>query len=338
MLPPEEVQKLSDEERKRLEGEVEKLQGELQKILRQLPRLQRQMQDRVQELNREIANFAVSGSLDDLREKHKEIPVVVDYLHAVQKDVIENVRDFFLKDDDAAPAQANGAGDTAPPLLPATRRSIDLPTLRRYRVNVLVDHSQTHGAPVIYENNPTYQNLMGRLEYVAQMGAFTTDFNLLKAGALHRANGGYLLLDARDLLLQPFAWEGLKRAFRACQLQIESPNQVWGGLSTVTLEPEPIPLDVKIALVGEPQLYYMIAANDPEFGQLFKVTADFADQMEPHTRNPTVVWRLIAHLARKNNLRPFDRTGVARHRTERPYGRRRQQTFHACAKHCRLTP
>ncbi|CAN5513530.1 ATP-binding protein [soil metagenome] len=307
VLSPEEAQKLSDEERTVLEGEVGKLQDELQKILRQLPRAQRQARDRLQELNREIANFAVSGSMDDLREKYSTLPAVVDYLNAVQKDAIENVQDFFAAAEDHQGAQPEvGSGS------PATRRSADFPALRRYQVNVLVDHSNTHGAPVVYENNPTYQNLLGRLEYMAQMGAFTTDYNLLKAGALHRANGGYLILDARDLLLQPYAWEGLKRALRVCLVQIESPNQAWGLISTVTLEPEPTPLDVKIALVGDAQLYYVLSANDPEFGQFFKVAADFADQMDRTPESQKLFAQLIAHLVRKNNLRPFDRSGVAR--------------------------
>ncbi|MCX6049059.1 MAG: ATP-binding protein, partial [Chloroflexi bacterium] len=307
VLSPEEAQKLNDEERQLLESEVEKLQDELQKILRQLPRAQRQARDRLQELNREIANYAVSGLIDDLHEKYSAIPAVLEYLNAVQKDVVENVRDFFPSAENGPAAPPEGG-----PALPAPHRSIDLPSLRRYQVNVLVDHSTTQGAPVIYENNPTYQNLLGRLEYMAQMGAFTTDFNLLKAGALHRANGGYLLLDARDLLLQPYAWEGLKRALRACLVQIESPNQAWGLISTVTLEPEPTPLDVKIALVGDAQLYYMLSANDPEFGQFFKVAADFADQMDRTPETQLLFAQLIAHLVRKNNLRPFDRSGVAR--------------------------
>ena len=306
VMPPEEAQKLSEEERKQLESKVEALQGQLQKILRQLPRTQRQARDRLTDLNREIANFAVNGLIDELREKYSALSTVVSYLNAVQTDVVENVQDFFATGEEQA-AQPNNAMP-----MPTNRRLAESPLLRRYRVNVLVDNSNTQGAPVIYENNPTFQNLLGRLEYMAQMGALMTDFNLLKPGSLHRANGGYLLLDARTLLLQPFAWEGLKRALRSRCLQIESPGQQLNLISTVTLEPEPIPLDVKVALIGEPMLYYLLAGNDPEFAELFKVAADFADQMDRTQDSQLHYARLIANLVHENKLRPFDRSAVAR--------------------------
>jgi lon-related putative ATP-dependent protease len=185
-------------------------------------------------------------------------------------------------------------------------------SLRRYRVNVLVDHSRSEGAPVIYEDNPTYQNVIGRVEHRAQMGALLTDFNLIKPGVLHRANGGYLILDARKVLLQPYAWEGLKRALRAGQVHIESIGQMLSLLSTVTLEPEPIPLDVKVALLGDRLLYYLLAQYDPEFGDLFKVAADFDEQMDRSEENQEPYAQLLGTLARKEELRPLDRGATAR--------------------------
>ncbi|MFN8446358.1 MAG: ATP-binding protein [Caldilineaceae bacterium] len=302
VLSAQEVQALAPEVRQQLEGEVEKLQVDLQKILQQVPRLQRQMQDRIRELNREIATFAVSGSITDLLAKYQSLPNVVSYLEAMQKDVIENVQNF-LPQEGAQPGNIppTGRGNQA-----------DNPLLRRYRVNVVVDNSDLQGAPVIYEDNPTFQNLIGRIEYVAQMGALLTDFNLIKAGALHRANGGYLILDAAKILQQPFAWESLKRALRANQLRIESPAQAFSLISTVSLEPEPIPLDVKVALIGDSPLYYLLSAYDPEFVELFKVAADFAEQMDRTSDTQIQYARLIAHLVRKCNLHPFDRSAVAR--------------------------
>jgi lon-related putative ATP-dependent protease len=144
------------------------------------------------------------------------------------------------------------------------------------------------------------------------MGALTTDFNLIKPGALHRANGGYLLLDARKVLTQPFAWEGLKRALRSGQLRLESPGQMYSLISTVTLEPVPIPLDVKVALIGEPQLYYLLSMYDPEFGELFKVTADFDERMPRNSDSQQQYARLLAKLVDQYGLRPFDRSAVAR--------------------------
>ncbi|MEZ4617548.1 MAG: ATP-binding protein [Caldilineaceae bacterium] len=305
VLSAQEVQELSDEVRQAMEAEVEKLQDELQKILQQMPRLQRQMQERIRELNREIASFAVGGLIEDLRDKYKELTAVVQYLETVQRDVVENVQNFFQQEG-GQQAQQNGQS-------PASQGSQnENPLLRRYRVNVLVDHGDAQGAPVIYEDNPTHQNLIGRTEYVAQMGALLTDFNLIKPGALHRANGGYLILDAAKVLQQPFAWESLKRALRAHQLRIESPGQMYNLISTVSLEPEPIPLNVKVALIGDAVLYYLLSAHDPEFAELFKVAADFAEQMDRTTENQRQYARLIANLVRRHDLPPFDRSAVAR--------------------------
>lgn len=304
VMTPEQIQKLAPEERQRLEHEVEKLQDELLKLFHQAPRLQRQMREQTYTLNREVATYAVAGLIDDLAEKYSALPQVIAYLDAVKKEVIESVQDFLGQDEEP---QENGVDE-----LPSTGMRRELYSLRRFRVNVLIDHSETHGAPVIYEDHPTHPNLVGRLDYVAQMGVLLTDFNLLKPGALHRANGGYLLLDSRKLLTEPFAWETLKRALRAGEIAIEALGEQYGLFSTVTLEPEPIPLDVKVALVGEPLLYYLLCAFDPEFPQLFKVTADFADDMVRDANNQALYVKLIAGLVQKNKLHPFDRSAVAR--------------------------
>lgn len=310
VLSPEELQNLPEERRQELEAEVGRLQEELQKRLRQLPRWQREIRDRLKELNREFANLAVSSQINELREKYHDQPNVIEYLDAVQKDITENVRDILAQDDEQAqPGPGDGNPMAAMQRLAAAGGAR---TLRRYQVNVLVDHRDSTGAPVIHEDNPTYQALVGRAEHIAQMGALMTDFNLLKPGTLHRANGGYLVIEARSLLLQPYAWEGLKRALRSGQIHIESPAQMYNLISTVSLEPEPIPLKVKVALLGEPVLYYLLAQADPDFGDLFKVAADFADQMDRTPENQRLYARLIAQLIRQNDLRPFDRYAVGR--------------------------
>jgi lon-related putative ATP-dependent protease len=186
------------------------------------------------------------------------------------------------------------------------------PLFRRYQVNVLVDHGQSQGAPVVYESNPTYDNLTGRIEHMAQMGALVTDFNLIKAGALHRANGGYLILDARQVLLQPYAWDGLKRAIRAREMRIEPLGQALSLISTLSLAPQPVPLDVKVVLIGERLLYYMLYQLDPDFGELFKVEADFNEEMPRTPENNRLYARLIVTIARREQLRPFDRGAIAR--------------------------
>ena len=308
VLSPEEIENLPEEERKRLESSSEELQEELQKILRHIPRWQREAREKLRELNREMTNFAVGGLIDELREKYTDFAKVVDYLDALQEDVIENARDLLVSGEEQSGVGKDGSGQQNAVLLAqAAARS-----LRRYRVNVLVDHSRSEGAPVIYEDNPTYQNVIGRVEHRAQMGALLTDFNLIKPGVLHRANGGYLILDARKVLLQPYAWEGLKRALRAGQVHIESIGQMLSLLSTVTLEPEPIPLDVKVALLGDRLLYYLLAQYDPEFGDLFKVAADFDEQMDRSEQNQEPYAQLLGTLARKEELRPLDRGATAR--------------------------
>jgi len=177
---------------------------------------------------------------------------------------------------------------------------------------VLVTNGKQPGAPVVSEDNPTYSNLVGRIEHIAQLGALVTDFTLIKPGALHRANGGYLLLDVRKVLLQPFAWEGLKRALQSREIRIESLGQMYSLVSTVSLEPEPIPLDAKIILFGDRLFYYLLQQYDPDFTELFKVAADFEDRIERNTDTHMLYARLISTLARKENLLPFDGSAVAR--------------------------
>jgi lon-related putative ATP-dependent protease len=225
----------------------------------------------------------------------------------VLNDVGEHLEDF-LRD-----TEEKSDGEAPPtPNLPATGDAQQNPSLRRYRVNVLVDSTGATGAPVIYETNPSYLNLVGRVEQMAMMGALITDFMLIKPGALHRANGGYLLLDADKILTSPYAWEGLKRALQFHQIRIESPVQMMSLSSTVSLEPEPIALDVKVILLGERQVYYLLAQADPEFLELFKVAADFDDEF---VRNDDIVRQyahLIATIVKQEELLPFDRSAVCR--------------------------
>ena len=307
VLSPEELKDLSVEERKRLEEEIEVLQGELQKSLQQVPAWQRETQEKLRELNREISNFAVGGLIDELREKYSAYPAIVEHLGAVQSDIVENAHDFIQ-----AGEKSNGSD------LPAVLKVLGQKTeagsvlARRYRVNLLVDNSQLEGAPVVYENSPTYQNLIGRIEHRAQMGALLTDFNLIKSGALHKANGGYLILDAHKLLQQPYAWDALKRALQAGEIRIESIGQMLSLVSTISLEPDPIKLDIKIALFGESFLYYMLYQLDPEFGELFKAEVDFSESMDRSGKNQELYARLIATLVKEEGLSPFNRAAVER--------------------------
>jgi lon-related putative ATP-dependent protease len=303
VLPPEEFKKLPEDERERLQEEIDDLQGEVQKILRQVPRWQREMHVEVRALNREVTDQAIGHLFDDLREEYLELPQVTAFLDAVKADIIDHAGEFLRH-------EAPGEGDGAPPMpfgAPA-----EPAFLRRYQVNVLVDHEHSEHAPVVFEENPTYSNLLGRVEHLSQLGALITDFHLIRAGALHRANGGYLILDARSLLTQPYAWEALKRSLKTESVRIESLGQALSLVSTVSLEPEPVPLEVKVVMLGDAMLYYLLCEYDPEFSALFKVAADFDTSMDRTEDNQRLYAQLIAGIVGRSELRPFDAGAVAR--------------------------
>jgi lon-related putative ATP-dependent protease len=302
VVSPEDFQKLPEAERKQTQGDIEELQAELEQTIRQLPQWDKERRDRIRELNREVTMFAVGHMMDELDAKYREVPQIKVFLESVERDVTEHV-DAFL--DAPAERQPSGGG-TAPLRVPDGDR------FRRYQVNIVVDSSGVAGAPLVYEDNPTYMNLVGAVEYLAEMGTLITDFGLIKGGALHRANGGYLVLDAHKLLLHSFAWEALKRALRSREIRIETPAQMLNQVSTVTLAPQPVPLDVKVVLVGDRWLYYLLSQQDFEFHELFKVAADFEDDMRRSPETTAAYARLIATIARREQLRPLDRGAVAR--------------------------
>jgi predicted ATP-dependent protease len=307
VLSPEEFQNLPEEERKKLEASLEELQEDLKAVLQEVPRVQRKVQEQLKQLNEEITGFAVGGQVDDLQEKYADYPEIVSHLEAVEKDVIENASSFLNLEEGAG-----GGPENLLAMLASRAQAEQRASLQRYKVNLLVDHRGSQGAPVLYEDNPTYQNLVGRVEHVAQMGALVTDFTLIKPGALHLASGGYLVLDVRDLLGQPYAWEGLKRALEAGRISIESIGQMLSLITTVSLEPEPIPVSVKVALLGDRLLYYLLSQYDPDFDELFKVQADFDEIMGRDENSQAEYARMIATLVRQHSLKPFDRKAVAR--------------------------
>ncbi len=307
VMPPEEFNKLAEDLRQEMEKRVQVLQKELQVVLQQIPIWQRELRRSIRDLNHEITEIAVESILGELKGKYTDFPQLLEYLQAVQGDVVENASQFLEIEESSDDETGQ------PPLSGLMRqgRSVD-GLLRRYKVNLFVDNSTAEGAPVVYEDNPTYQNLIGRVEQRAQLGTLVTDYSLIKPGSLHLANGGYLVLDARKVLLQPYAWEALKRALDNQQVRIESPSQMLGMLTTVSLEPEPFPLDLKVALLGDRMLYYLLSQSDPEFAELFKVQADFAEQIPRTQENQALYAQMIASLARRDDLRALDRGAVAR--------------------------
>ena len=303
VLNPEEFQKLPEAAQKRIEAVVSTLEEQLARIIHQFPQWRREGQQRLRDLDRDVTMSAVEHLLDELRKKYAPLPEVVRYLDEVQEAVIENSDDF---------RRAEESGEMTFLGIPIPRSLTGTASLRRFQVNVLIDHSATRGAPVIYEDNPSYQSLIGRVEHLAQMGALVTDFTLIKPGALLRANDGYLILDVRKVLMQPYAWEGLKRVLSSHEMRIESLGQALSLVSTVSLEPEAIPLDVKVVLVGERLLYYLLYYYDLDFRELFKVAADFEDSMARREDSDMLYARLIATLARQEGLLALGRQACAR--------------------------
>jgi lon-related putative ATP-dependent protease len=298
VISPEEFAKLPAEEQQRIERDTGMLQDMLEKVIHQVPRWRRERSERVRQLNEEVVLFAVGHLIDALRNEYAEFPVVLTYLDEVRKNISESIDDF------RKPKEEHGA-----PMLLIMQESSDF---NRFRVNLLVAHGGREGAPIVDEEHPTYQNLIGRVEHLSQLGMLVTNFLQIKPGALHQANGGYLLLDAIKLLSQPFSWEALKRALSTREIRIESLGQMYSLISTVSLEPEPIPLDLKVVLMGDRLLYYLLAQYDPEFSELFKVAADFEDETPRSAENDLLYARLVGTLARRDKLRPFDRGAVAR--------------------------
>jgi predicted ATP-dependent protease len=334
-IKPDLFQRMPQAEQDEFKAQIERLQARMEDIMRLAPGWQKELRAKLRALNDETTERVAKHLIDGVRAEFADLDEVQLYLGQVLADVVANAFDFLKAALD--PLAGHGAGREPGPdgggqpadgdgheaMNQLVRGSNELTggdepvDFRRYRVNVLVHNhpdavGQAKGAPVVAEDLPVMGNLLGRIEYAQRFGAMFTDFTLIKAGALHRANGGYLIVDARKILMQPLAWEELKRALFAKEIRIESMAQLAGLVSTVSLEPEPIPLDLKIVLVGDPMLYYLLSQHDPEFAQLFKVQAEFAEHCHRTDEHVALYARLIKTLAERESLCPLDKTGVAR--------------------------
>jgi predicted ATP-dependent protease len=274
----------------------EQLEQQVAEALLGVRRLERDAHDQMHTLERETALFAVGHLLDGLRAKYAEEPRIVEHLDAVQADLLEHLDEFRSTEQ---PAESSA-------LLLRGRAD------ERYRVNVLVTHERQAGAPVVFEPNPTYYNLLGRIDYRAAVGAMQTDFAMIKPGALHRANGGYLVLQARDLLLSSFAWDALKRSLRDSEVRVENLGEQVSAVPTATLKPEPIPLRVKVVLIGDLTTYTLLLRLDEDFRKLFKVKAQFGPTVARSAESVQAYAAFVGEQARTCGLLPFERDAVAR--------------------------
>jgi lon-related putative ATP-dependent protease len=276
----------------------EELMVELRNTFRQLRDLDQEGGEAIEKLNREVALTAIGRRIAALNDKYEKIDEIGAYIEAVQKDIVENLPQFMPE-----PPQQQ-----MPPQFPMIR---DL-AFRKYEVNVIVDASGSGGAPVIYEQNPSYQNLLGKIEKEVQYGVVTTDFTMIRPGSIHNANGGFLVLMAEDLFRNPFSWDGLKTALKTGEVSVEEPGERMGFISTKGIKPEPIPISVKVIIIGTPQIYQILSTQDPDFFELFKVRADFDTTMDRNDENIRNYASFICSLCEEGSLHHLDSSAVAR--------------------------
>ncbi len=289
---------LPAEEKKHIETDIERLTDRLRQHFENVPGWQKEKREQIRDLDATVTNLAVGSLISSLREGYKHLPAVVEFLDALKADVIDRAREFRLPEDQ----------DNLPPGM-----RIDTSRLfQRYEINVLVSAPPTDEVAVVYESNPTHQNLVGHIEHTQQFGNLITDFTMIRAGALHRSGAGYLVLDADKVLMQPFAWDALKRALKNREVRIESVAQLLSLVSAESLEPDPMPLNVKVALVGNRLLYYLLCQLDPDFPQLFKVAADFEDRIPRSAENVPLYGRMLASIVQRKELLPFSAGAIAR--------------------------
>lgn len=298
-LTEEEFEGLDASTKKKVEEIGKVLQEKLDDVVRAVREGEKLLKELLSKLEREAALSSVGHLIEDIRKKYKGHERITTYLEDVKEDILEHLDDFKSTEEQAPP-------------LPFMKLPKTEPTFTRYTVNVLVNNKECKGAPCVFESNPAYYNLFGRIEHKFQYGVAVTDFSMIKAGSLHRANGGYIVIQVLDLLRNLFAYDALKRAIRNREIKIEDVWEQYRLISTTALKPEAIPLDVKVILVGSPYIYYLMYNLDEEYRELFKVKADFDSRMDRTDENIRKYALFIAVLCKEENLLPFHRSGVAK--------------------------
>ena len=297
-LSAEEFAQLPEERQQELGKQMEVFHEKMHDLTNEFPHWRRELQNRIKAAGQEVLKLAVGHLIEELRPAYADLPGVGTYLDAAMRDIVESgesLRESTKSDEESETTFYSGTI-----------------SIQRYRVNLLVENADDGRRPVVHEDHPTLQNLVGRIEHLVHMGTLVSNFMLIKAGALHRANGGFLVLDALKVLSQPYAWEGLKRALQSGEVRIESLSELIGWTSTVQMEPQPMPLDLKVVLIGERLIYFLLSEYDPEFPALFKINADMESDLERNPANTRLYAQLIAMLARRSQLRPLSAAAVAR--------------------------
>lgn len=299
IIPPERLARFTPEEKKALRDKGDKLSVEMNQAMNQIGTLESDYIERRKQLHNKVALAVVKKRMQPMVTEFKDQSHVLNYLATVRQDIVENVDDFRRRTDDDGP---KGPFPQAASVL----------AMNKYRVNVLIDNSETKGAPVVYTSSPTYPALFGRIEREAIFGALITDFTMIKPGALHEANGGYLVLKATDILKWYVSWEALKRAVRHKEVKIEDVSEMYGFITTRTLKPEPIPLNLKLVITGDPYIYELLYVYDDRFKQMFKIKAHLDDRTDRTKKRIRECISCMARFCEEENLKHIDRTGIAR--------------------------
>jgi len=308
VLSPDAFEQLPDEEKKIIMNDLNTMQEEIENATQDLPRWEEKQRREITALREKFVKSAVKEPVDELRKKYKTQSQASRFLKRIQDYILENVDEFVPADNDNK--NSGGEDDPLQQLLSRMKQPEE-DKFAKFKVNVIVKNIANSGAPIITLDHPTQGNLVGKVERIQQYGALLTDFTLIKAGALHQANGGFLLLDARKVLEQPFAWDSLKRAIASKRIKIESPSEET-SFTTISLDPEPIPLDVKVVLTGDFEIYDLLSERDPDFRDFFKVEADFGMIMDRNPENEIEYAKLIGSLSKKKQLRSLNKQAVAR--------------------------
>ena len=298
MLSKEEFEALDEKDRKKMEETGRVFQEKLNDVVRVLRDADKLVRDMLAKLERMIALDLIGPLVEVMKLKYKNFGKISQYLDDVKEEILSRLDEFRTQEEQPSP-------------IPFLKMPKGEPSFVKYAVNVIVNNSSCKGAPVIFESNPTYLNLFGKIEYKVSYGMATTDFTMIKAGALHKANGGYLVIDTLDLFKNPLSYDALKRALKNKEIKIEDVLEQYRMISTSGLKPEGIPLNTKVVLVGNPYIYYMLYSLDEESRELFKVKADFDSRMDRTPESMMQYAGFIAHCQREEKLLPFDRSGVA---------------------------
>jgi lon-related putative ATP-dependent protease len=298
-LSEEEMLALPQKTKDKLAEKREALETEFRNTMRQLIDMERKIHEALKKLNKEVALYALGNQVESLMEKYKVTFEVTSYLKEVENDILDNLQQFIRRGE---PEQQ----------FPFPMPWLKEEPFKKYEVNLVIDNSATTGAPVVVETNPTYHNLLGRTEKEAQFGALTTDFSMIRPGAIHRANGGYLIIPVEDLLRNPLSYDGLKRDIRDAKMSIEEPEERYGFLSVKTLKPQPIPLTAKVILIGTSYLYQMMFSLDPDFQELFKIKAEFDTTMPRTDEKVRQYGAFICGLCDREGLKHLDGSGLAK--------------------------